>query len=783
MPQDLGQPSSARQPRKRPRPVISCLRCREKKVKCDRVVPCQNCARAGDAERCEYQHGQGNESKRTRVESECTDRNIEQKSTGVGVIEDLQRRLKHVEDLLGIQQEIAAGSSTSIDLASDGAAATSPSHHTPSTNTRPRRDASRMQTRDEEAPGAAVVVPSASAQRYPGTLVVKGTRTRYHGPTSRISLLQQFTGAKETIGGCTDDNSVFRLAKEVQFLQNKSQLSRGSPESISEFSSIPEFLALRHSLPTRGICDRLVELYTENFEQVFRILHVPTFHQQYLEYWNRDRSMNDQSVHFVPQLTAVLAVAIPLADDKFRHDNSDTCEYLLNYAINLLRSWFCRMPRKLKTEFSTLQTETLTVLAQWLKSDPPEELWRATGSLARSAMVMGLHLNPSNCADFTLFQRETRRRLWTTIVEFELQASIESGMPEHIPYLDSDSLTQFNINDAEYCETSTEFPLVKGFHEWTDSLPQFALVTDLIPRRQAIMHKRQPSLGYELALSDQLEDEYQRMPRCLLPVPAPTSGLPVGPRPSLLNRVILDLCFRRPLACLYRSILQHSNGDHEHCTPVREKLLDLSYEVLSYQLLFENSLVGSNSDSEESPEVRHLLQRLTKNDMIRAALNVCGYMKLAPTPWSKKYSRADLVDQVEYTIRVLTRHLHRPGTDVKDIILLTVALHQSHPQASSEDQRSRARERIQQVLWQCRQHLLSYSANKIGLQDPRFVRQNPSNESLEDYYYLKDVEDPCTSLIDIAQSWGGDPAIETDLNTLMADPLWLESGDYGGFFA
>jgi Fungal Zn(2)-Cys(6) binuclear cluster domain. len=31
------------QARKRPRPVVSCLRCREKKLKCDRVVPCQNC--------------------------------------------------------------------------------------------------------------------------------------------------------------------------------------------------------------------------------------------------------------------------------------------------------------------------------------------------------------------------------------------------------------------------------------------------------------------------------------------------------------------------------------------------------------------------------------------------------------------------------------------------------------------------------------------------------------------------------------------------------------------
>lgn len=40
--------------RKRPRPVVSCLRCRDKKLRCDRSIPCTNCAKVNIASDCVY---------------------------------------------------------------------------------------------------------------------------------------------------------------------------------------------------------------------------------------------------------------------------------------------------------------------------------------------------------------------------------------------------------------------------------------------------------------------------------------------------------------------------------------------------------------------------------------------------------------------------------------------------------------------------------------------------------------------------------------------------------
>lgn len=99
--------------RKRPRPVVSCLRCREKKLKCDRATPCQNCSKAGCRAECSYnQHphlqssGSLPKAKRVRIspERDGTDqRSQSQSRSGTGIIEDLQQRVVKLEELLAVR--------------------------------------------------------------------------------------------------------------------------------------------------------------------------------------------------------------------------------------------------------------------------------------------------------------------------------------------------------------------------------------------------------------------------------------------------------------------------------------------------------------------------------------------------------------------------------------------------------------------------------------------------------------------------------------------------------
>jgi hypothetical protein len=52
---DLGSSHVARPlSRPRPRPVLSCLRCRSRKIKCDRLLPCKQCKLTGHDQLCSY---------------------------------------------------------------------------------------------------------------------------------------------------------------------------------------------------------------------------------------------------------------------------------------------------------------------------------------------------------------------------------------------------------------------------------------------------------------------------------------------------------------------------------------------------------------------------------------------------------------------------------------------------------------------------------------------------------------------------------------------------------
>lgn len=48
------RPPSGQLARPRPRPVLSCLRCRRRKIKCDRSLPCKQCMLTGHDDQCTY---------------------------------------------------------------------------------------------------------------------------------------------------------------------------------------------------------------------------------------------------------------------------------------------------------------------------------------------------------------------------------------------------------------------------------------------------------------------------------------------------------------------------------------------------------------------------------------------------------------------------------------------------------------------------------------------------------------------------------------------------------
>ncbi|KAJ5713859.1 uncharacterized protein N7483_011040 [Penicillium malachiteum] len=622
----------------------------------------------------------------------------------VGIIEDLQQRMAKLENLLAVRPH--AG------------------------NFGPMRDVPVQ----ESWPRPSI---SHSSSPYLGTLVVKGERSRWHGMNNRITLLNQFAEAKTFINQSLKDPGLVGLAKEVQFLKSRSQSSNDSPESISGLESFPELQNLLGSLPPKPVTDRLLDVYTKNFERNLRILHVPSFLRHYKTFWaTTDHEPSFLSM-FVPILTAILSISVVIETEPFNMEYSSSWNYLKQHAVASVQAWMRKLPRKPRTDLATLQVGVLLLLARQLRSVPAEELWKESGLLMRSAMVMGLHVNVtlSPSKSLTVFQAELRRRLWITIVEMDLQTSIAAGMPVLTPALEFSPLTPSNLNDADFSDTSPELPTPKPLDVETDTLPQILLANSLAKRIRIMgpMQHTTPkeTMDERLKESEDIEEILQHIP----PFLHPDYDSESADLSSVLNRVLLDIHIRRPLICLLRPVTSSDNQDEPSFSGIQRMCLESSITILSYQDLFDPNVV--DPDTPGSNTYWRIFQTFCQNDILWAALGVCEYLKhtnqhsSAPSPsnlndsltdGSSKaskipatnnlvHNKASLTRLVENTLDSLTRRIGEKGTNMKDVLLLSVVLQSVRSRGPSDQKERRMSQGAKKALSVCRQNLLS-SANE-----------------------------------------------------------------------
>lgn len=92
--------NSSPHPRKRPRPVLSCLVCKRKKLKCDRSLPCLQCSRLGRANECKFEDRDGNSAPPLSTLLPGLHANPSDANVDGEAVRDLQKRVKDIEQRL-----------------------------------------------------------------------------------------------------------------------------------------------------------------------------------------------------------------------------------------------------------------------------------------------------------------------------------------------------------------------------------------------------------------------------------------------------------------------------------------------------------------------------------------------------------------------------------------------------------------------------------------------------------------------------------------------------------
>lgn len=254
--------------------------------------------------------------------------------------------------------------------------------------------------------------------------------------------------------------SLPRVQRELKSLQMKWKV-----EKVSSFPSVNANLL--HLFPEEEIADQLIHIYLDTVETTYRIIHVPSFWEEYKNF--RDDKFSARPAFLVLMLL-MMSTASCLSNKRVTYvGDSAVARERAALWIEVSERWLLKQSHK-HIYLSIWQIRCLLLLSKQVNIIKKKRIWTEAGTLLRQAMAAGFHRDPSFLGEkVSGFDQEMRRRLWNTITELELQASIDRGMPSASAGIFSDCASILNINDADLRDEDRNETRAKNWDEYTSS--------------------------------------------------------------------------------------------------------------------------------------------------------------------------------------------------------------------------------------------------------------------------------------------------------------------------
>ncbi|GLB08974.1 hypothetical protein AtubIFM57258_004883 [Aspergillus tubingensis] len=509
-PSDHEPPPEQQRVRKRRRRTMACMQCRSRKLRCAREYPvCSRCQKSKTPNKCTYEDGflwqQPNTvaspvfSERgptTTVQMPPADRATAHPTPDSGISSLASRshpshpmeekRDKFLETVLGAPKAAV--------------------NQEPYVNTdllqRPRHPPeSHQHSTSHPYPDDNDDTPASPSQQLDVSprIMMRGreTKTRFNGSGIFANLIAQFPDLRafaEEIRQASPHLSALR----PDLMRVRKGVWKRKP--LNEPFPMPTTSSLITMIPSRAVVDELISLYCTYIESTHRIFHIPSFLKQLEAFWPQRDQPDQVSPIFVVQLLLVLSCAWNLADFQtlqMKNDGHLQCYTAIEWVMHA-EKWIENAHIK-RPELTSLRLNTLLIIALNIHGMKRSQAWLATGTLVKQAMMAGYHRDPTRYSRISVFNMEMRRRIWTTILELDLQVSLERGMPPSVQEADYDTAPALNINDDEIHEDSTELPAAKPLGVMTDCSFQAVLAQSLSLRLKAcaLMHAPHISCRYE----------------------------------------------------------------------------------------------------------------------------------------------------------------------------------------------------------------------------------------------------------------------------------------------
>ncbi|GKT87251.1 LOW QUALITY PROTEIN: C6 zinc finger domain containing protein [Colletotrichum tofieldiae] len=473
---------SSQHPRKRQRVRLSCLECRRRKLSCDRGYPCQRCLKSGTPDRCTYETKSGvvlNASSGVPPAFAQLDsrRNGELvmpgKEADMSVIREAAKdhdRIRRLElEVSQLKTQLTRQAMSSFD-GSTVAGTNSPLTQKDETSDAPAdpcANNSEMQSCWHQYSDG----DKSELRFFRG----KEFRTRYFGPHNATMAFIELTGLCPFMKETADE-----WLKPVKAHDRKDRKKRKEDRDKFYLQPDPQLESL---LPPKDHCDALVEVYIDQFEQMHRIIHIPTFRREYSQFWENPTESRYAA------LTALVLAICAVANCIHTHESLRFTGMISNAHttaekwIKAVEEWQSRQSMKHR-KLIHYQIACLLYLSKRVNTVKKKRFWTNSGALIQDGISVGLHREPSHMSGkISVYNQEMRRRIWATVQEFDMQASFDHGLPTLVSQLHYDVQPPRNLDDEDFDEDTTQLPPSKHGKEYTYSsyqnLAQSALRMEL----------------------------------------------------------------------------------------------------------------------------------------------------------------------------------------------------------------------------------------------------------------------------------------------------------------
>ncbi|KAF4344017.1 binuclear zinc cluster transcription factor [Fusarium beomiforme] len=419
----------------------SCVVCRSRKVRCDKLSPCSNCRRANIP--CVLPSNDRPPRWARRLGRIADNgQGAAGQNSGTSETDQVMNRLRTLENLV---KELSGQLEVANATASRAASSDAPSP----------QDA----VKDAASPSSTST--ASDVQKHFGRMVIKDkNREKYvaSGFWSRISDEIQLDGLKMDTRRMADEEessededfpestpSTQELYREPSerhaFLFRHSQTSASPDEQ--DFSPLPSQIPF------------LLDVFDDNVNLIMHILHMPSIRKMVRPSPGTAAkvSLKHQALLFSIYYAAITSME---DDDVLANFGSTKTELNMKFRRGLeqalARADFLNNP-------DIILVQALVIfLSLARRYDSPVYVWMMTGLMIRMAHAVGLHRDGSRFQHLSPFEVEQRRRLWWTIITVDIRASEDQGTEFSITQDSFDTKMPLNVNISDIEPDTKEMP-------------------------------------------------------------------------------------------------------------------------------------------------------------------------------------------------------------------------------------------------------------------------------------------------------------------------------------